>query len=136
MGSGAERDLLEVTITPCAGQTIHPSSPRIHGGYIKRHWDKPFSHRVPVRGFARLDIQDMGELGLADEEQRFHHLGKWNGFQPLFQKKYKFSALAISALNVNFTPQSKRRYPDYRGHRPPITSASSHCDVTVPASSE
>lgn len=71
--------------------TIHPSSPWMHGRYIKRHWDKPFSHRVPVRGFVRLDIQDMGELGLADEEQRFHRL---------FQKKYKFSALAISALNV------------------------------------
>lgn len=27
---------------------------------MKRHWDKPYSHYVPVKGFVWLDIQDMG----------------------------------------------------------------------------
>lgn len=29
-------------------------------------WDKPFSHRVPVKGFSRLDVQAMEHLGMAD----------------------------------------------------------------------
>lgn len=28
-------------------------------------WDKPFSHRVPVKGFSRLDVQAMEHLGMA-----------------------------------------------------------------------
>lgn len=27
---------------------------------MKRHWDKPYSHRVPVKGFVWLDIQIWG----------------------------------------------------------------------------
>ncbi len=33
---------------------------------IKRFWDKPFPHRVPVNGFSRLDVQGMEDLGMAD----------------------------------------------------------------------
>ena len=32
---------------------------------MKRFWDKPFSHRVPVKGFSIVDVQGMDELGLS-----------------------------------------------------------------------
>lgn len=33
---------------------------------IKHFWDKPFSHRVPVKGYSRLDVQNMEELGMSN----------------------------------------------------------------------
>ncbi len=33
---------------------------------MKRFWDKPFLHWVPVKGFSRLDVQGMEDLGMAD----------------------------------------------------------------------
>ncbi|GAA6102099.1 cell division cycle protein 23 homolog isoform X1 [Tachysurus ichikawai] len=32
---------------------------------MKRSWDKPFTHIVPVKGFSSLDVNEMEELGLS-----------------------------------------------------------------------
>ncbi|KAL1261341.1 hypothetical protein QQF64_006606 [Cirrhinus molitorella] len=32
---------------------------------MRRFWDKPFSHRVPVKGYSRLDVHNMEELGMS-----------------------------------------------------------------------
>ncbi len=88
---------------------------------MKRFWDKPFSHHVLVKGFSRLDVQGMKDLGMVDpppvESSVANHLhpssraalsstgallpGKTERFAAsVFQKIYKSSALTICALNA------------------------------------
>ncbi|RXN29965.1 copper homeostasis cutC -like protein [Labeo rohita] len=88
---------------------------------MKRSWDKPFSHRVPVKGYSSLDVSEMEGLGLSNlptvEQSVAHHLhpnrrttlssaspslpGKMERFTAsMYQKIYKSSALAVRALNV------------------------------------
>lgn len=88
---------------------------------MKRSWDKPFSHRVPVKGYSSLDVSEMEGLGLSNpptvEQSVAHHLhpnrrttlssaspslpGKMERFTAsMYQKMYKSSALAVRALNV------------------------------------
>ncbi|KAL0199141.1 hypothetical protein M9458_007681, partial [Cirrhinus mrigala] len=88
---------------------------------MKRSWDKPFFHRVPVKGFSSLDVSEMEGLGLSNlpmvEQSVAHHLhwnrrttlssaspslpGKMERFTAsMYQKMYKSSALAVKALNV------------------------------------
>lgn len=121
MGKGAERDLYDGKRLPSRLAPVKQFIPAVLACIVemKRHWNKPFSHCVPVKGFAWLDIQDMGELGLADpppvELSVANHLrpgrraafssagttlpGKTEQFSTsTFQKIYKSSALAIPAL--------------------------------------
>ncbi len=67
-GQGAERDLYDgkrlPSRLPPAKQLI-PAVPACVAE-MKKFWDKPFSHRVPVKGFSKLDVQGMGDLGMAD----------------------------------------------------------------------
>lgn len=42
-------------------ETAYSSRPSLRGE-MKRFWDKPFSHLVPIKGFLRLDIQGMEDL--------------------------------------------------------------------------
>lgn len=50
---------------------------------IKRLWDKPFSHRVPIKGYSSLDVSEMEGLGLSNppmvEQSVAHylHLNRW-----------------------------------------------------------
>ncbi|RXN14919.1 putative GAG protein [Labeo rohita] len=88
---------------------------------MKRSWDKPFSHRVPVKGYSSLDVSEMEGLGLSNpptvEQSVAHHLqlnrqttvssgspslpGKMERFTAsMYQKMYKSSALTVRALNV------------------------------------
>ncbi|XP_042604297.1 uncharacterized protein LOC109086203 [Cyprinus carpio] len=120
---GAERDLYDgkrlTSLLPPARQFI----PAVPACVIemKRFWDKPFSHRVPVKGFSRLDVQGMEDLGMADpppvESSVANHLnpsrraalsstgaslpGKTERFATsVFQKIYKSSAMAVPALHA------------------------------------
>ncbi|KAL0153360.1 hypothetical protein M9458_051356 [Cirrhinus mrigala] len=88
---------------------------------MKRFWDKPFSHRVPVKGFSRLDVHNMEELGMSNpppvELSIAHHLnpnrraafssasaslpGRTEHLTAsVFQKIYRSPALAVRALNA------------------------------------
>ena len=88
---------------------------------VKRYWDKPLRHRVPVKGFSGLDIQGMEELGLSNpppvEPPVPSHLhpdcrvampasgpslpGKMDRLTAsMYQKIYRSSAQAVRALNV------------------------------------
>ncbi|KAF7704447.1 hypothetical protein HF521_021519, partial [Silurus meridionalis] len=88
-----------------------------------RFWDKPFSHRVPVKGFSRLEVHDMEALGMYNpppvELSVASHLhpnrraalsssspslpGRTERLSAsLFQKIYRSSALAVRALNATF----------------------------------
>ncbi len=92
---------------------------------MMRFWDKPFSHCVPVKGFSRLDVQGMEDVGMADslpvESSVANHFhpgrraalsstgaslpGKTESFAAsVFQKIYKSSALAVRALNPTSLP--------------------------------
>ncbi|RXN20191.1 putative GAG protein [Labeo rohita] len=88
---------------------------------MKCSWDKPFSHRVPVKGYSSLDVSEMEGLGLSNpptvEQSVAHHLysnrlatlssvspsppGKMERFTAsMYQKIYKSSAQVVRALNV------------------------------------
>lgn len=88
---------------------------------MKRSWDQPFSHHVPIKGYLCLDVCEMEGLGLSNppkvEQSVAHHLhpnrrtnlssaspslpGKIECFSAsMYQKIYKSSALAVRALNV------------------------------------
>ncbi|XP_056307255.1 uncharacterized protein LOC130219008 [Danio aesculapii] len=88
---------------------------------MKRSWDKPFTNRVPVKGYSSLDVSEMEGLGLSNppvvEQTVALHLhpnrraavssatpslpGKMERFTAsMYQKIYKSSALTVRALNV------------------------------------
>lgn len=120
---GAERDLYDGKRLPSRLPPARQFIPAVPAcvAEMKRFWDKPFSHRVPVKGFSRLDVQGMEDLGMADpppvESSVANHLnpsrraalsstgaslpGKTERFAAsVFQKIYKSSALAVRALNA------------------------------------
>ncbi len=72
-GQGPERDLYDGKVLP-ASQTpakqLMPAAPACIRE-MKRYWDKPLRHRVPVEGFSGLDMQGMEELGA---RHRWSHL--------------------------------------------------------------
>ncbi|KAL0176860.1 hypothetical protein M9458_029190, partial [Cirrhinus mrigala] len=53
-GQGTERNLYD-------GKRLQP---QLFIPEMKHFWDKPFSHRVPVKGFSRLDVHNTEELGM------------------------------------------------------------------------
>ncbi|KAI2647103.1 Malformin synthetase mlfA [Labeo rohita] len=88
---------------------------------MERLWDKPFSHRVPDKGYSSLDVSEMEGFVLSnlptDEQSVAHHLhpnrqttlssasptlpGKMERFTAsMYQKMYKSLALVVRALNI------------------------------------
>ena len=122
-GQGPERDLYDGKVLPTsmtAAKQLMPVVPACLRE-VKRYWDKPLRHRVPVKGFSGLDIQGMEELGLSNpppvESSVASHLhpdrraavpasglslpGKMDRLTAsMYQKIYRSSAQAVRALNV------------------------------------
>ncbi|KAL1254303.1 hypothetical protein QQF64_016532 [Cirrhinus molitorella] len=79
-GQGTERDLYDGKRLPSRAPAVKQVIPAVPAcvSEIKRFWDKPFSHRVPVKGFSRLDVHNMEELGMSNpppvELSVAHHL--------------------------------------------------------------
>ncbi len=67
-GQGDERDLYDGKRLPSRLPPVRQFIPAVLAcmAEMKRFWNKPFSHRVPVNGFSRLDVQGMEDLGMAD----------------------------------------------------------------------
>ena len=67
-GQGAERDLYDGKRLPSRAPPVKQLIPAVPAcvSEMKRFWDKPFSHRVPVKGFSRLDVDKMEELGMSN----------------------------------------------------------------------
>ncbi|XP_073677299.1 uncharacterized protein [Garra rufa] len=122
-GQGTERDLYDGKRLPSRAPATKQVIPAVPAcvSEMKRFWDKPFSHRVPVKGFSRLDVQNMEELGMSNpppvELSVAHHLnpnrkaafssasaslpGRTERLTAsVFQKIYRSSALAVRALNA------------------------------------
>ncbi len=120
-GQGMERDLYDVKWLPSRAPVVKQVIPAVPAcvSEIKRFWDKPF--RVPVKGFSRLDVHNMEELGMSNpppvELSVAHHLNpncraafsSASASMPgrterltasVFQKIYPSSALAVRALNA------------------------------------
>lgn len=120
--AGASRDLfdgkrLPPRVTPA--KQLLPAVPACMAE-MKRYWDKPFSHRVPVKGFTQVDVHGMDGLGLSlpptVEPSVANHLnpsrrtpstanlslpGKAERFSAsILQKMYKSSGLGVRALNA------------------------------------
>ncbi|RXN05998.1 putative GAG protein [Labeo rohita] len=122
-GQGMERDLYDGKRLPSRAPAVKQVIPAVPAcvSEMKRFWDKPFSHRVPVKGFSRLDVHNMEELGMSNpppvELSVAHHLnpnrraafssasaslpGRTERLTAsVFQKIYRSSALAVRALNA------------------------------------
>ena len=122
-GQGTERDLYDGKRLPSRLPPARQFIPAVPAcvAEMKKFWDKPFSHRVSVKGFSRLDVQGMDDLGMADpppvETSVANHLhpsrraalsstgaslpGKTERFAAsVFQKIYKSTALSVRALNA------------------------------------
>lgn len=122
-GQGTERDLYDGKRLPSRAPPAKQLIPAVPAcvSEMKRFWDKPFSHRVPVKGFSRLDVDKMEELGMSNsppvELSVAHHLhpNRRTAFSSalaslpgrtdrltasVFQKIYRSSALAVRALNA------------------------------------
>ncbi|RXN12479.1 putative GAG protein [Labeo rohita] len=122
-GQGMERDLYDGKRLPSRAPAVKQVIPAVPAciSEMKRFWDKPFSHRVPVKGFSRLDVHNMEELGMSNpppvELSVAHHLnpnrraafsstsaslpGRTERLTAsVFQKIYHSSALAVRALNA------------------------------------
>ncbi|KAI7805394.1 putative GAG protein [Triplophysa rosa] len=122
-GKGAERDLYNgkrlPSHLPPARQFILAFPACVVE--MKRFWHRPFSHRVPVKGFSRLDVQGMEDLGMADSPPvetsvaNYFHPSRKAAFSSavtslpekterftasIFQKICKSSALAVHTLNT------------------------------------
>lgn len=84
-GKGSERDLYYGKRLPSqspSSETVYSAVPACMAE-MKRFWDKPFSHRVPIKGFSRLDVKGMEDLGMADpppvETSVANHLHRLQG---------------------------------------------------------
>lgn len=122
-GQGPERDLYDGKVLPSSVTVAKQLMPVVPACLreVKRYWDKPLRHRVPVKGFSGLDIQGMEELGLSNpppvEPSVASHLhpdrratmsasgpslpGKMDRLTAsMYQKIYRSSAQAVRALNV------------------------------------
>ncbi len=122
-GQGAERDLYDGKSLPSRTSPVKqliPAAPACVTE-MRRFWDKPFSHRVPVKAFSRLDVHIMAALGMSNpppvelsvashlHPNRRAALSSSSPSLPerterlsasLFQKIYRSSALAVRALNA------------------------------------
>ncbi|XP_029963540.1 uncharacterized protein LOC115400030 [Salarias fasciatus] len=120
---GEERDLYDGKILPSrpvSKKQVMPVVPACMKE-MKRFWDKPFRHRVPVKGYSGLEVANSGEWGLGDppvvEQAVASHLhpshrsaltaagptlpGKMERFSAsMFQKMYKSAAQSVNNLNV------------------------------------
>ncbi len=120
---GEERDLYDGKVLPSRqvpAKQLMPAVPACMKE-MKRYWDKPFRHRVPVKGYSGLEIAGSEELGLADppvvEQSVAYHLhpnrrstlaqagpalpGKMERFTAsMYQKVYKSAAQSVKNLNV------------------------------------
>ncbi|RXN34296.1 putative GAG protein [Labeo rohita] len=67
-GQGMKRDLYDGKRLPSRAPAVKQVIPAVPAcvSEMKRFWDKPFSHRVPVKGFSRLDVHNMEELGMSN----------------------------------------------------------------------
>ncbi|KAI5102388.1 hypothetical protein C0J45_7740, partial [Silurus meridionalis] len=123
--SDAERDLYEGKKLPSRTSPVKQLIPAVPACVTEMccFWDKPFSHRVPVKGFSRLEVHDMEALGMYNpppvelsvashlHPNRRAALSSSSPSLPgrtemlsasLFQKNYCSSALAVRALNATF----------------------------------
>ncbi|KAI5629051.1 hypothetical protein C0J50_8203, partial [Silurus asotus] len=122
--SDDERDLYDGKRLPSRTSPVKQLIPAVPACVteMRRFWDKPFSHRVPVKGFSRLEVHDMEALGMCNpppplELSVASHLhpnrraalsssspslpGRTERLSAsLFQKIYRSSALAVRALNA------------------------------------
>lgn len=122
-GAGVVRDIFDGKRLPSRAPPARQLLPAVPACVVetKRFWDKPFSHRVPVKGFSTVDIHGMDELGLSTpptvEPSVAHHLHpsrrislsagnvtlpeKTDRFTAsVFQKIYKSSSLGVRTLNA------------------------------------
>lgn len=62
---GVEKDLYDGKRLPPHTSPVKQLIPAVPACVAKMQhfWDKPFSHRVPVKGFSRLDVHNTKELG-------------------------------------------------------------------------
>ncbi|XP_029965627.1 uncharacterized protein LOC115401518 [Salarias fasciatus] len=120
---GGERDLYDGKILPSRPVSKKQVMPVIPACMkeLKRFWDKPFRHRVPVKGYSGLEVANSGEWGFGDppvvEQAVASHLhpshrsaltaagptlpGKMERFSAsMFQKMYKSAAQSVNNLNV------------------------------------
>lgn len=67
-GQSTEKDLYDGKRQPSRTSTVSQLIPTISACIAKMQhfWNKPFSHRVPVKGFTRLNIHSMEELGMSN----------------------------------------------------------------------
>lgn len=122
-GQGPESDLYDEKRLPSCISPAKQLIPALPPCVAEMHsfWDKPFSHRVPVKGFSRLDLYNMEDLGMLNPKpvvlsvanhlhpNRRTALSSISPSLPgwterlsasLFQKIYCSSALAVRALNA------------------------------------
>lgn len=120
---GEERDLYDGKILPSRQASKKQVMPAVLACMkeMKRFWDKPFRHRVPVKGFSSLEVADGDEWGLGDppvvEQVVASHLhpshwsvlaaaghtlpSKMERFSAsMYQKMYKSAAQSVKNLNV------------------------------------
>ncbi|KAI5108305.1 hypothetical protein C0J45_1899, partial [Silurus meridionalis] len=74
--SDAERDLYDGKRLPSRTSPVNQLIPAVPAcvAEMRRFWDKPFSHRVPVKSFSRLEVHDMEALGISLRLARKHSL--------------------------------------------------------------
>lgn len=65
---GMERNLYDSKRLPSRAPPVKQLSPAVPICFLemKHFWDKPVSHRVPVKGVSRLGVNNMEEIGMSN----------------------------------------------------------------------
>ncbi len=144
---GEERDLNNSKVLPShqvPAKQLMPAVP-VCIKEMKRYWDKPFQHRVLVKGYSGLEIASSEELGLADPPVvEYHlHLNRRSTIPQMehltasmYQKVYKSAAQSVKNLNVvTLLTDYKAELLQEMGHLldkvPPVRRLSSQTSSSV-----
>ena len=120
---GAERDLYDGKRLPPAQPPAKQLLPAVPACMkeMGRYWSNPFKSKLPTKGYSKLEIHGMGELGLAEppmvESSVAHHLhpnrrslsasssislpSKTERLTAsIYQRMYKYAAQSVCSLNA------------------------------------
>ncbi|KAI7814144.1 putative GAG protein [Triplophysa rosa] len=120
---GSERDLYDRKWLPPAQPAARQLLPAVPA-YMKemsRYWDSPFNSKLPTKGHSMVEIQGMGELGLAgppaiESSVAFHLHPSWRSISAssqislpgkmdrliaaIYQRTYKYAGQSVCSLKA------------------------------------
>ncbi|XP_077961988.1 uncharacterized protein LOC144410249 [Gasterosteus aculeatus] len=101
--TGGERDLYDGKRLP---PTLPPSKQLLPAVPIcmkemGRYWSSPFKSKLPTKGYSKLEVDGMGELGLAGPPEVEPSVNKTERLTAsVLQRMYRYAAQSVCSLNA------------------------------------